>query len=151
MIMHGLGTRLISNVTWLRIGQLANQIQVDICKTCTQSSGIGTTGALGMPAPIKIIVSSIYQHSFCIPTSIALSCSARTDVLNCSAGTDGTEMDRFFCQQTSSAHGAFSWFEASVLLKTLMFLNDCHSFLLSRITQQSPNCSTWQRAWVWSR
>jgi len=26
-----------------------------------------------------------------------------------------------------------------------------YSFLLSRIIQQSPNCSTWQRARVWSR
>jgi len=43
-------------------------------------------GALGTGAPVKIIVSSIYVP--CVtPTSIALSCSARTD---------GTETDRFF-------------------------------------------------------
>ena len=30
-------------------------------------------------------------------------------------------IDSFFCQQTSSVRGAFSWFEASVLLKTPMF------------------------------
>jgi len=72
-------------------------------------------------------------------TSIALSCSARTDVLNCSAGTDGTETDRFFCQKPFSVRGAFSWFEAGVLLKTPMFLNDCYPFLFiqnhSAITQ----------------
>jgi len=39
--------------------------------------------------------------SFFIPTSIALSCSARTDVLNCSAGTDGAETDRFFLLPTN--------------------------------------------------
>ena len=34
--------------------------------------------------------------------------------------------------------------------KLRCFFNDCYSFLLSRITQQSPNCSTWPRAWAWS-
>ena len=43
--------------------------------------------------------------SFITPTSIALSCSARTEVLSCSAGTDGKETDIFFCQQTSTVRG----------------------------------------------
>ena len=51
--------------------------------------------------------SRVYPCATCtlfIPTSIALSCSARTDVLSCSVGTDGAERQvaRFFCQQTSS-------------------------------------------------
>jgi len=46
---------------------------------------------------------------------------------------------------------AFSCFAVSIVLKTPMFVNDCCSFLLSRITQQPPNCSTWWRTQVWSR
>ena len=47
------------------------------------TSGVGGTGALGASAPVKIVVST--------PTLIALSCSARTDVLSCSVGTDGVD------------------------------------------------------------
>ena len=35
--------------------------------------------------------------SFITPILIALCCSSRTDELRCSAGTDGAEMDKFFC------------------------------------------------------
>jgi len=80
-----------------------------LCSALYIFSVVGTTGAPGAGAPIKIIVSSIYTCSFFTPTPIALSCSARTDVLkcsagtdglNCSAGTDGTETDRFFLLPT---------------------------------------------------
>jgi len=44
--------------------------------------------------------------SFFTPTSITLSCSARTDVLSCSAGPETPrQIDSFFCQQTSSVCG----------------------------------------------
>jgi len=46
-----------------------------------------------------------FQHIphvvFFAPNSIALSCSARTDVLNCSVGTDGAETDKFFLLPTN--------------------------------------------------
>ena len=35
---------------------------------------------------------------------IALSCSARTDVLSCSQGTDGADGEILSCQKTSSVH-----------------------------------------------
>ena len=91
-------------------------------------SGVGTTGALGAGAPVKIVVSRACPYSMCsfiTPTSIALSCSSRTDVLSCSAGTDGAEMDRFFfCQQTSVVVSALSCFVVSIILKIPMFVYD---------------------------
>ena len=57
-------------------------------------SGIGTTGtlgagALGAGAPMKIVVSRACPHTTCsffTRALITLSCSARTNVLSCSAG-----------------------------------------------------------------
>ena len=72
-------------------------------------SGVGTTGALGASAPVNIVVSSACPYTTCsffTPTSIALSCSAGTDVLSCSVGTDAQRrINSFLCQQSSSVHG----------------------------------------------
>ena len=69
--------------------------------------GIGTTEALGAGTSMKIcgvmslagcaLIPHVVSCSFVTPTSIALSSSARTDVLSCSAGTDGAETDRYTC------------------------------------------------------
>jgi len=73
--------------------------------TVLHYSGVRTTGAPLAGAPVKNVVNRTCPYkpcSFFTPTSIALSCSARTDELSCSTGTDGAETDSFFCQQTSS-------------------------------------------------
>ena len=95
------------------------------------SSGVGTTGALAAGTPMIIAVSRACPYTACTfftPTLIALSCSARTDVLSCSAGA---ETDRFFPMPTKFQfmESAFSCFMVSILLKTLMSVNDWYSAL----------------------
>jgi len=62
--------------------------------------------------------------------SITLSCSARTNVLSCSVGTDGAEKDSlsFANKLLQFAASAFSCFVVSILLKTPTFVNDWYLF-----------------------
>ena len=52
-------------------------------------TGVETTGAPGAGAPVGVKNYTWYKGT----PSITLSCSARTDVLSCSLGTDGAEKD----------------------------------------------------------